>query len=105
MGSVNAKNGKLYLNFRYYNQRCKEYTKLPDTSVNRNRLGRLMKKIEAEILLDSFDYGAYFPNSKLKTKFADIDQKKRNSKTYHSSPDTPRFEDFANTWLSEMKIE
>lgn len=65
MGSVRAKaNGKLFFDFRYLGLRCREFTALPDSPTNRKRLEVVMEKIEAEILLDQFDYSQYFPNSK-----------------------------------------
>ena len=62
MGSINQRNGKLLADFRYMNQRCREQTQLSDTSANRKRLTRLLKTIEAEILLGTFEYAKYFPS-------------------------------------------
>ena len=64
MGTINTRNGKLVADFRYQNQRCREQTQLNDTNANRKRLIRLLKTIEAEILLGNFQYAKYFPNSK-----------------------------------------
>lgn len=105
MGTVNERGGLLFLDFRYKGQRCREYTKLVDTKSNRNRASRLLKTIEAEIHLDRFDYGKYFPNSKLKERFDEIDDRKRQSAAYFNAPDAPKFEEFSKIWLSEMKIE
>lgn len=105
MGSVNVKNNSLYLDFRYQGVRCKEYTKLPDSTANRKRLKKLIQTIDAEILIGTFDYGKYFPNSKLRAKFDVVDERKRQSQTYFDAPDSPRFEEFAQTWLAEMKVE
>ncbi|WP_462178378.1 Arm DNA-binding domain-containing protein [Pseudoalteromonas gelatinilytica] len=64
MGSINSRgSGKLYLDFRYRNQRCREQTELKDTPANRKKLQKLLDKIEAEILLGCFDYAKTFPNS------------------------------------------
>ncbi len=105
MGSVNVKNNSLYLDFRYQGVRCKEYTKLPNSAVNRKRLKKLVQTIDAEILIGTFEYGKYFPNSKLRTKFDSVDERKRQSQAYFNAPDSPRFEEFARIWLTEMKIE
>ncbi|MEZ8694114.1 DUF3596 domain-containing protein [Vibrio splendidus] len=105
MGSVNVKNNSLYLDFRYQGVRCKEYTKLPNSAANRKRLKKLVQTIDAEILIGTFEYGKYFPNSKLKTKFDSVDERKRQSQAYFNAPDSPRFEEFARIWLAEMKIE
>jgi integrase len=105
MGSINVKNGKLFLDFRYRGVRCREYTKLDASKVNHTRAERLLKTIEAEIILDRFDYGKYFPKSKLRHKFDQVDDKKRQSIAYFDAPDSPKFEEFAQTWLTEKKIE
>lgn len=63
MGSINVRGNKLALDFRYKGQRCREQTKLEDTSSNRKRLKNILERIEAEILLNTFNYAEYFPNS------------------------------------------
>jgi integrase len=105
MGSINAKNDKLFLDFRYKGVRCKEYTQLSDTRVNRARLNRLLKTIEAEITLGTFDYAKFFPRSNKVSKFAQSNERKRQSQAYFDAPDSPKFAEFANTWLLEKKIE
>lgn len=105
MGSVNERGGLIFFDFRYQNHRCREYTKLQYTKGNRNKAQILLNRIEAEILLGTFDYGKYFPNSKLKDRFNAIAEKKRQAQAYFSAPDSPSFEEFALQWLSEMKIE
>ncbi|MGR5063996.1 Arm DNA-binding domain-containing protein [Photobacterium sp. DNB22_13_2] len=105
MGSINVKNNKLYLDFRYKGQRCREYTKLIDNSSNRRRLGQLLKNIEAEIILGTFDYAKYFPKSKKVEKFAVLAEHKHKAKAYFESPDAPRLNEFAEIWLSEKHIE
>ncbi|MDW1928591.1 DUF3596 domain-containing protein [Vibrio sp. 947] len=77
MGVINVRNNKLVLQFRYKGQRCREQTQLPDTSANRKRLSHLLKKIEAEIIIDIFDYEKYFPNSKAVSKFKNLEIKNR----------------------------
>jgi len=96
MGTVNTSStGKLYFDFRYKNQRCREYTKLPDTPANRRRMGQIIQRIDAEITLGSFDYAAYFPESKKAQQFA--------------LPETPQgaiplFKQFAQLWYANMKM-
>ncbi|KAB2825925.1 Arm DNA-binding domain-containing protein [Aliivibrio finisterrensis] len=60
MGVVNVRNGKLVIQFRFKGQRCREQTQLLDNSVNRKRLDRMLQRIEAEIILDAFDYQNIF---------------------------------------------
>ena len=88
MGSVNARGEKLFMDFRYRGIRCREYTKLPDNPANRKRLETLMERIEAEILLGTFNYGDYFPKSKLATQFRDIEKRIEQVQS-----DTPTFVD------------
>ena len=72
MGSIRVRknNGKLFIDFRYQNERCREQTLLEDTPVNRRKLEKLLQRIEAEITLGSFDYQKYFPKSAIAKKFA-----------------------------------
>ncbi|PWI33449.1 site-specific integrase [Vibrio albus] len=105
MGSINTKNNKLYLDFRYKGVRCREYTQLPDNKANRNRLSRLLKTIEAEIMIGSFDYTKYFPSSNKVAQFSEIDARKRQAKAYFEATDSPKLHEFSEIWLSEKKIE
>ncbi len=100
MGSVRVRksSGKLFLDFRYKGERCREQTLLDDTPANQKKLNKLLVRIEAEITLDSFDYSRYFPNSALAKKLA------KYVELRGSSGDTPLFQTFANTWLEEMRI-
>jgi len=100
MGSINTKNGKLFLDFRYKGVRCREYTKLIDNAPNRKRLNTLMEMIQAEITLNNFDYGRYFPNSKRAEKF-----KKIKFTIAHSKSAFPLFNLFAKQWYKEKEAE
>jgi integrase len=82
--------GYLYFDFFYKGIRCREYTRLKDTLENRKKLERIMKKIEAEMLLGTFRYERYFPDSPLSKKFK---YKK-----------TPLFKDFAWDWYEENEL-
>ncbi|MDG3085385.1 site-specific integrase [Vibrio hannami] len=105
MGVINVRNNKLVLQFRYKGQRCREQTQLLDTAANRKRLTNLLKRIEAEIIIDTFDYEKYFPNSKAVTRFKDLETKKQTAQQYFDSVDSPKVKDFSEIWLSEKKIE
>lgn len=50
MGKVRARadNGKLFFDFTYLDQRCREQTTLPDTPANRKKLEKILERIEAE---------------------------------------------------------
>ena len=69
MASIRELNGKLFFDFRYKGQRCREYTAAEDNKTNRAKMDKILKKIEEDIEADSFDYRRYFPNSKLADKF------------------------------------
>ncbi len=87
------------MDFRYQGVRCREYTKLTDKPASRKRLKSLMERIEAEILLGSFEYSAYFPKSKLACQFNEREARKAQLQS-----DTPTFEDFSDLWFSENEI-
>ncbi len=105
MGVINIRSGKLVIDFRFKGQRCREQTQLTDTPANRRRLEKLLKCIEADITLGTFDYAKYFPKSKKVKKFAALAERKRKAKAYFESPDAPRLNEFAEIWLSEKQIE
>ena len=100
MGHIRARKetGKLYFDFKYQNIRCREQTNLLDTAPNRKKLEKMLDRIEAEILLNQFDYRATFPSSKMLSKFEAIQKKRRQLQT-----DTPLFKDFTEQWFNEMK--
>ncbi len=100
MASINIRNGKLVIDFRFKSIRCREQTLLEDTAKNRATLQKLINKIEAEITLGSFNYAAYFPNSPQVNKFIELDE--QNRKLTDST--LPLFKDFAWEWYEEMEV-
>lgn len=96
MGSIRSRSGKLFFDFRYRGVRCREQTKLSDTPANRKRVINILERIEAEILVGTFDYETYFPNSNSTERFRHID-----AAQLASSSSIPSFRDFADTWFSE----
>ena len=96
MGSIRSRSGKLFFDFRYRGVRCREQTKLSDNPVNRKRATTILERIEAEILVGTFDYAAYFPNSNSTERFRHID-----AVQLASSSSIPSFRDFADTWFTE----
>jgi len=97
---VRKESGKLFFDFRFMGQRCREQTALNDNQANRKKLQALLDKIEAEITLGTFDYACYFPNSSLAKKFTALQQNPS-----HSNLSTPLFKDFAQLWIEEMKAQ
>lgn len=98
---VRKETGKLFIDFVYKNKRCREQTMLDDTQANRRKLETVLKKIEAEIMLDLFDYAKSFPGSSNALKFQEL----ANKASTQSAPSTPFFKDFADLWFSEMQIQ
>ena len=96
MGSIRSRSGKLFFDFRYRGLRCREQTKLSDTSANRKRARSILDRIEAEILVGTFDYAAYFPNSNGVPRFRSIEDRKAAA-----SSSIPNFDEFAEIWFSE----
>lgn len=107
MGSVSARSGLLYFDFRHAGRRCREYTKLEDTAANRRKMETALKKIESDIALNTFDYARYFPHSAMVDRLAD--RKRQAGESIESvvatPPDTPLFRDFVTTWKSEKEVE
>ena len=63
MAAIRTRYGKLCVDFRYLNIRCRETTALEDNAQNRKKLEKAIERMEAEILLGIFDYAKYFPKS------------------------------------------
>ena len=103
MGSVRVREStqKLFLDFQYCGQRCREQTALDNTPANRKKLESILKKIEAEITLGTFEYHRYFPNSSKAQEFT----KQAEVQRAREAHDTPLFETFSKDWLDEMKIQ
>ncbi|MDF5882041.1 DUF3596 domain-containing protein [Pseudomonas aeruginosa] len=100
MGKIRARadNEKLFFDFTYLDQRCREQTTLPDTPANRKKLEKILERIEAEITLGCFDYATYFPQS---SKVQEISRLQAGC----ASLKTPLFKDFAELWFEEMRVE
>lgn len=93
--------GKLFFDFRYEGKRCREQTTLDSTPANRKKLESILKKIEAEITLGTFEYHRYFPNSSKAQEFT----KQAEVQRAREAHDTPLFETFSTDWLDEMRIQ
>ena len=100
MGSIRKRkeNGLLMFDFRYQRIRCREQTTLADTPENRRKMEKVLKKIEAEITLGSFDYKAYFPNSPTILKFTARDPETSSEQA------TPFLKKFIWVWYEENAV-
>ncbi|OAU96444.1 Phage integrase [Moraxella catarrhalis] len=73
---------------------------MSDTPANRKTSAKIIEKTEAEITLNVFDYGAYFPKS---TKVEQMRQLDDQVEACVSNK--PIFGEFAKIWFSEKQIE
>ncbi|WBU41713.1 Arm DNA-binding domain-containing protein [Marinobacter alkaliphilus] len=92
---------KLFFDFQFRGKRCREQTALENTTANRKKLEAILKRIEAEITLGTFEYHKYFPNSPRAQEFT-LQAELQRSREAH---DTPLFSDFCETWLDEMRVQ
>lgn len=99
MATITVRNNFLVLDFRYKNKRCREKTKFTDTPANRKKLKTICERLEAEIVLDSLDYAAYFPKSKRVIEFADHDNRMQQPSAAY-----PTYGEFYDTWYMENEI-
>lgn len=103
MASVNQRGGKLFFDFRYRGVRCREYTSLSDSPSNRRRVEAVLRKIEDEISLNTFDYKRYFPNSPLAARF---DAEASPTRAVAAVvAETPLFRDFVEQWYRDKVVE
>lgn len=103
MASINVSaQGKLFFDFRFQQMRCREYTKLNDSPENRRKLKPILKRLEVEIALGTFQYEVYFPNSKRLAKLREKEEKQQQPSA--NKPDLPTFKEFKEQWWAEMSV-
>lgn len=100
MASIRERSGCYFIDFRVDGLRYREQTSIRVSARNRRMVDQLVKKMEAEILLGSFDYDTYFPEGQNKDKFR-VQQYRTQSGL--SGPKV--FDNFAETWFREKKVE
>lgn len=100
MASIRPRRGKLFVDFRYMNMRCRETTNLTDTPANRKKLAKIIEKMEAEITLGIFDYAAYFPKSERAQEMTALADRAEACISRN-----PTFRQFVDIWYEEKKIE
>lgn len=112
MASIRELNGKLFLDFRFKGQRCREYTAILDNKSNRTKMEKILAKIEEDIDAGRFEYRRYFPNSKNAQKFDSIQVTlskvaTETQKVYARNGNvgiTPLFSEFVEQWFNEYSI-
>ena len=92
---------KLFFDFHFRGKRCREQTALENTPANRKKLQAILKRIEAEITLGTFEYHKYFPNSPKAQEFTRQAELQRSREAH----DTPLFSEFCETWMDEMRVQ
>ena len=100
MASIRSRRGKLFVDFRYMNMRCRETTNLTDTPANRKKLAKIIEKMEAEITLNIFDYAAYFPKSERAQEMTVLADRAEACISRN-----PTFRQFSEIFYEEKKIE
>ena len=99
MASINQRNGRLQVDFRYRGIRCREQTRMTDTQQNRRKIKSTIERMEAEILLKTFDYANYFPNSPKIALFKDIERI-----VSQAQKSIPTFREFTEIWFVECAV-
>lgn len=114
--TVRPETSRLFLDFRFQGERCREPLGLADNAKNRRIAKKLLAQVEEQIALGAFDYAATFPNSKRAGQFqlpvspttapVSVQQGGAGSSPMASSQpevQTPLFKDFVETWFAECK--
>jgi hypothetical protein len=84
--------GRLFIDFVFRGERCRESLHLANTPESRNKADALRKKLEAELALNTFEYSSYFPRSKRLARFG-----------LAPKTELPTLGDYANRWLETRR--
>lgn len=90
-------NGRIQIDLHLLGMRFREGTKLMATPKNLKTAQALLKKMNAEIDLGTFQYRDYFPKSKKVATFEALQREKCPDHLY------PFFDKFANFWFERQK--
>ncbi|MBI9086286.1 MAG: site-specific integrase [Desulfobacterales bacterium] len=97
-GSIYARGGKLWVNFRYLGERVREGSGLSDTKANRKLLRRQLDLIVAEIENGVFRFAKRFPQSRRKVYFAELE-----GETVKIDPSEVTFSQYLEKWWQDMR--
>ncbi len=92
MAKLRWEKGRLFVDFIFRGERCREFLHLPKTQDNKIAARQLVKKIEAELALGTFDYAATFPRSKKAGRFG-----RGGMRGF------PTLGEFARNWLESLR--
>ena len=93
-GSVYSRSGKLWVDFRYLDERVREPSGLRNTLENKKTLRKQLNLIMAEIENGIFEFDNRFPHSKKKDFFAELE-----GKTIRKDPKDVLFGKYVKRWL------
>jgi integrase len=97
-GSVYSRGGKLWVDFRYLDERVREPTGLDDTTEYRKVVRKQLDLIAAEIENGIFEFAKRFPHSSKKEYFAELE-----GKTVIKDPAAVIFGEYVKKWWVDMK--
>lgn len=89
-------NGRIQFDLHIFGVRFREGTKMVATPKNLNKAKAMLKRINAEIALGTFEYRDYFPKSKKVKRFEELQRAKHPDSLY------PYFDDFATQWYQRQ---
>lgn len=110
MAKVRARsdNKRLFFDFYYLGERFREQTLLTESPENRRKLEKLLKKVEAEIVIGTFDYVRFFPGSRNLVKVAELKAQHAAHENarhmYHRVSGHPTVREFGQLWLEENEV-
>ena len=103
--SVRPQTGRLYFDFQFQGQRCREQTTLLDNKGNRKLLEKQLQLIEAEIKANNFNYAKHFPDSPFVKRLNEQEQELLLSQTHAHVSNTPLFSVFVEEWYEENVVQ
>jgi integrase len=92
MASFHAKDGYLYIDFRWRGLRCREATRRRDNTENRAQVRRTVRQIDGEIAARTFDYLKWFPEGRRAAMF-----------TPPQPATPPLYRDYVKKWLDDKQ--
>ncbi|MGH8113250.1 MAG: Arm DNA-binding domain-containing protein [Rhodanobacteraceae bacterium] len=110
MSSVRARlDGRLFFDFRYQGERCRELSTLRDTPANQRKMERVLARIDNEIAAGTFQYARAFPHSKKAAHFSAPAAPHALAVSQVAQPapsePLPTFAEFARIWQLDKQVE
>ena len=101
MAAIGSKHKRLYVDFRVNGKRYKEYLSIPDTPANWKKVAVVMKRMEAEITLETFSYRKKYSPESPNADVFDRRCSDRSAKLVSAE----LFRPFAEKWFALKQIE